>query len=330
MLVLILVLVTGILVLTLIEPKDIVVTRNILIKAPKEVVFDQIVKFRNWPNWSPFYELDTTARYTYSATNGAEGSSYSWESKKEDVGSGSMSNTSVKSTSMDYHIDFLKPFKSTATGALTAKDTAGITKVTWTFTTHTDFPWNAMQAFPFLNIGKMVGKSFEHGLEKMKRFVEANPAAFLADVEIKEADYPAHTYQGVRQLVNWADMKKFFSDIYGTLGKEVGPKISGPAVGLYYTWDTLNKRTDMAAAFPVSDTATSIIGTSFIQVEASKAYITVYKGGYSGEGKAHMALSMHIAKNGKKQGLVIEEYLVGPFQEPDSNKWVTNIYYLVK
>ncbi len=69
-----------------------------------------------------------------------------------------------------------------------------------------------------------------------------------------------------------------------------------------------------------------------VSIPESKGYKLVMTGAYSMDNfmNAHMAISKHAAENGLTEPLAIEEYIVTPEQEADSNKWVTNIYYLHK
>jgi len=54
-------------------------------------------------------------------------------------------------------------------------------------------------------------------------------------------------------------------------------------------------------------------------------------GGYNGLEQAHLAMDDYMkANNLENQPPVIEEYITDPGSEPDSNKWVTKITYLVK
>jgi hypothetical protein len=324
--ILIAVVIAGVLILALVEPTDATVTRTALINAPKNAVFGQIVNFKNWPNWSPWYQMEPTMKITYSGTDGQAGSGYHWVGG-EKTGEGEMTNKAVTGTQMDYDLAFVKPHSGKAQGFIKADDTAGMTKVTWSVSMHCSFPMNAMLAF--MNMDKMLGGDFENGLSNMKKYVESHPTAG-SDVDIKEVDFPLHTYLGVRQTVNWSDIQKFCGDTYGMVGKEAGPKINGPAMGIYYTWDTVKKCADMFAGFPMYDTTKPVKGASFVNVAQSKAYMAVHKGSYSNSMKYHMALGKYVAGKGQHPALVIEEYLVGPHQEPDSNKWVTNIYYLVQ
>jgi hypothetical protein len=322
--VLVLILVAAILILGVIEPTNVVVVRTTVIKAPKDVVFEQISKFHNWPNWSPWYRMDSSVKLNYFGSDGQPGSGYTWEGNQK-VGSGEMRDSNINGTQMTYAFKMIKPYKKSANGYFNAEDTAGMTKVTWSMTAHMPYPMNAMDAF--MNMDKLLGGDFESGLNNLKQYVESHNTG-ASSVEVKEVDFPAHTYEGVRSMVNWSDMHKFFMDSYSMLGKDIGGKINGAAAGLYFTWDTVNKRSDMAAVFPVVDTTMAVKGAQFFHAGPGKAVMAVQKGGYSQAMKYHMAIAQYMAAKGMKPGLVIEEYPVTQQQEPDSNKWVTNIYYL--
>ncbi len=313
--------------LALYEPQDLPVTRSILIKAPKEVVFEQIVKFKNWTNWSPWYLSDTAMRMTFAGTDGISGCSYHWKGDENKSGEGDMKNTGVEGTTMNFDVSFTSPREGKAFGSLVVKDTLGITKATWNFSMHFGFPLNAMNAF--LNMDKILGGDFEFGLANLKKYAESH-SVIAPVIEVKEVEYPAHIYEGIRKTVGMSDMMKFFADTYAALGKELGPRITGPASGIFYTWDTAKKNSDMAAVFPVTDTTKPATGTVILHAGPCRALMAVYKGGYSNELSYHNAITKRLAEKGLKQNLVIEEYIAGPHETADSAKWVTNIYYLVQ
>lgn len=322
--ILILVVIVAVIVLGIIEPKDVTIQRNTIIKADKGYVFDEVSKFKNWPHWSPWFAADSTIKVTYQGEDGQPGSSYHWVGDEKKTGEGDMRNTGIKDGEMDFKISFIKPFKSEATGMLQTTDAGnGETKVTWTMHSHMNFPMNAVLAC--MNMDKMVGKDFEHGLANLKAYAEANATGYVA---IQDAQFPGHIYAGIRKTMPMADMMKFFADSYGMLGKALNSQIAGPAAGLFYKWDTVARQTDMAAVFPVMDTTKPVKGVAFINIPASKAYMVEYVGGYSGSAKAHTALMKHVMEKNAKLSLVIEEYKVGPYQSKDSNKYVTDVYYL--
>jgi effector-binding domain-containing protein len=331
MVVLLLIIIAAIVALMFTEPQDITVVRTTLIKAPKEAAFDQIVHFTNWPNWDPWSRLDSgKMKRTLYGTDGTPGSGYTWVGDK--TGAGDMRDSAIDGTSLLYRLAITQPYASNAWGYLKAADTAGMTKVTWTCTMHFGRPMNAMLIF--MNMDKMLGPDFENGLNNMKNYLESKvPAApVAAAIEVTEVDYPGHTFAGLRKTISMAsmgDMMKLFDDAKAVMTKNAADKIKGPSAGIYFTWDTLKKETDMAAVFPVSDVKT-IKDATIIDIPASRAVMAVLHGGYGKEMEVHSAIAKHIAEKGETKGTVVEEYTIGRDTEPDSNKWVTNIYYLIK
>jgi len=327
MLIVIAIIAAVIVILGIYEPTDFTIQRSTLIKAPKAVVFEQIVKFKNWTNWSPWYKLDSTMKMTYTGVDGAPGSAYHWVGNEKKTGEGEMIDSTVNGTEMHYVLNFTKPYKSTATGFLKAEDTANnMTKATWSFSMHMSFPWNAMMVFG--NMDKMLGGDFEKGLGNMKTYLESAPTSPFA--QIGEIQYPAQTVEGIRGTVSWNDMRKFFSDNSGKLGKDIGEGITGNGLGVFYKWDTVNKNTDVMVAFPVTDGAAPVKGATIMQLPASKAYTIKHTGGYASIMSDHKALGDYLASKNEKMNVVVEEYVVGQDKEKDSTKWITNIYYLVQ
>ena len=85
----------ALLVLTVVEPHDIVIKRSVYIKAPKKLVLDQVIRFRNWENWGPLQQRDNTMRTTYTGTDCEIGSSLKWAGDKNTVGLADIGDFSV-------------------------------------------------------------------------------------------------------------------------------------------------------------------------------------------------------------------------------------------
>ena len=102
--------------------------------------------------------------------------------------------------------------------------------------------------------------------------------------------------------------------------------------GLFFKWDTVNKITVMAAVMSVKGSSkTKVKGLETFVVPAGKTLNIKYFGGYNGTGLAHMAMDDYINEKGfMKLTPIMEEYVTDPGKEPDSTKWLTNIYYPVK
>ena len=63
-----------------------------LIKVPIEVVFEEINDFKNWNNWGPWLEMDSTIVASFPKITSGVGASYSWTGKE---GNGSMKTISL-------------------------------------------------------------------------------------------------------------------------------------------------------------------------------------------------------------------------------------------
>jgi effector-binding domain-containing protein len=234
---------------------------------------------------------------------------------------------------------FLEPFESKNKVDFDLAPAGDSTKVTWTMTAENGFMGRVMSVF--MNMDKMVGPDFEKGLAKLKTMSEADQAAaatqkakMYGGYEVNTLEHPAQTFVGVRKKIKWSEMHDFFAKSFAAAGEAVGKAGVAPGTpcGVYFLWDEKNQMTDVLAGFPVAaDAKGKVKGMASYDAPASKAYQIVYTGGYMGSMKAHEAMSEKIkADNAQQNDVVIEEYVTGPAQEPDSNKWVTNIIYLVK
>ena len=115
------------------------VQRSATINAPRQAIFDRIVHFKRWPEWSPWEELDPDMTKTYTGTDGEVGSHYAWNGNRR-AGAGSMTVTSLdKPHSMTSDLNFTRPFKSDSMMGLTLTPEGQSTRVDWTMTSHPIF-----------------------------------------------------------------------------------------------------------------------------------------------------------------------------------------------
>jgi len=318
--ILILILLVGYLVLCIATPKESTIETSKVIDAPKSVVWEQVTKFNNWPNWSAWKEVDSTVKIDVTGTDGSEGAVYHYVGKK--LGEGSMTNMGTTATEMKYKMAF-KP-DGGGDGSYKISEEGGKTKITMTYHQETPFLMRGVYSLVFKG---MLTHMFDRGFELLQIYSEAHKDDTAIVNNIQDVAYPAHIFAGVRKVVKWSEIGAFCGETYGALGGALGARINGAASAIYYSWDEANQQTDMYPCFPVADNAATH-GATIVEVPASQAYMMHYVGGYTGSKAAHEALGAHMAANGKTMGLVIEEYIKGPGQTPDSNQYETNIYYL--
>lgn len=312
------------------SPQQMHVKRSLTINAPSEIIHEQVNNLKNWNSWSPWYKMDTAMKIEYSGSDAGVGASYKWNSTK--VGTGDMTITSstpdsiTTALNMDYGPAIIK-FRF-------AKSDSG-TNVSWIM--ESDNGMNPFARFMSLFMNNMVGKDFENGLAGLKEVAEAIPTGpkTYRGYEVAEKEMPEMVYIGIKDSIGWDKMQEFYGKnlpaILEALGKaKLEP--AGAPTGLYFKWDTVARSAILAAAIPVKgDAQTKVKGFETLVLPAGKTLHIAYLGGYHGIGSAHMAMDDYM----KEKGLmhlppVAEEYVSDPGMEPDSTKWLTNVYYPVR
>ena len=322
-----LIFIVGVMVLALAfyEPNDVTVTRSIVINTSKDVVFEQIAHLPNWRNWSTLPGSDTSAKITYNGIAGQPGSSLDWKGDEGTIGEGSIRNTGIDGTTMNYSFTLTKPGDFVADGVISVKDTGDASKVTLTF--HKHFPFLANAALVIFNLDKYMGGDLERSLAALKKFTETEMGSY---VFIKEVTYPGGIIAGIRDTLAQNEMITFFGDTYSLFVNTPSEKFNGPHIGIFYGLDSGSTKQDVFAGLHVTDINIPVNGISFSEIPPTKSYMAVHKGGYGSIQKVHAAIRDRINSGGMHQWLAVEEYIVYPGVEADSTKWVTNVYYLLQ
>ncbi len=140
-------------------------TRNALIPAPPDKVFEQVNNLRKWNAWSPWARMDPNAKNTFEGPESGLNASMSWAGNKN-VGEGKM--TIIESRPAEllrFKLEFYKPFKGTNQAEFTFNPETDGTRVTWTMTGDKNFMAKAMHLV--MNCDKMVGSQFEDGFKNL-------------------------------------------------------------------------------------------------------------------------------------------------------------------
>ena len=322
------VLVAIFLILGLVAPKETKVERSISIAAPHSVIHPYLVNLEMFEEWSPWAELDTNMERSYEGTLGQVGSIAKWKGNK-DVGTGSQEILAITDNKIDIKLRFLEPWESESDNSYLIAPDGEMQKVTWVMNSKMPFPWNAMGFF--MNLEEMVGKDFEKGLAKLKTVCESKANTSF---KISEGTHTATQFAIIRKNIPMSEMGAFFDDAYARIYAELGKsKInpSGNPYGIYFKWDEGTGKTDCAAAVPVDFAAKLPAGLSSFKIETGNVILLPLNGPYSQFYEAHTAIYEYMNANKKEMnGVTLEEYVKGPVSEPDSNKWVTNIFYQIK
>jgi effector-binding domain-containing protein len=320
--------------LGLFGPKSYQLERSIVIAATPDMIWPHMNSLKKVNEWSPFLKEDPDAVVEYTGNDGEVGSKSTWSSKK--MGKGEQTITAIEPMkSSTVHLKFFRPWgEDESDGYLTLEPDSGGTKVTWGMKGNNGFLGKAMMSI--MSMEKNVGPFFESGLADLKAKVDADPkeAKMGMNYQINSGQFAGGKFLAVHKTMAMSDISDFFMKSVPMLMTEVKKakvQMDGPPAGIYYTWDEKKMETDMAVAVGIKGDMKAPAGMEIITVPASKDLTIDYVGGYSKMGDAHMAMDAHIKSNKLEfVSPVMELYMSGPSTEPDSNKWMTRIVYLVK
>lgn len=328
-------------VLGAVGPKRSTVSRSVMIHAAAPVVYAHTNSLQRMQEWSPWSRKDTNMEVNYSSEVGEVGQTSTWSGNAE-VGTGKQEIiTLVPGKNVDVRIDFIEPFAAVATAELNLEPMGDSTRATWTFSGENGF--FSRIYLMFNDVDEMIGPDFQAGLLQLKTLSETDAVNLAAEdaartyrgYRIGTVDLPEVTYAGKRDLVMWGALEQFFGNAFQRSRQAVekaGVELAGANTALFYQWDTVVGQADVFAGVPIkAATDVKVPGCEIVTVQAGKALMIAYQGDGSKSGQAHEAMDeMMAAKGLRLRSAVVEEYVTNPALEPDTAKWVTNIYYPVE
>ncbi len=159
------------LILALFVSKDMNYEKSILIKSPIKTVWENVNSLAAMDQWSPWNDKDPNMEKVRTGTDGTVGAKQAWKSKVKGVGEGSHTLTKIEEPLLvETKLEFLKPFKSLASGYVRLKEQKQETVVTWGFESRMPYPMNLMKIF--MNFEKAMDADFGSGLNKLKGICE--------------------------------------------------------------------------------------------------------------------------------------------------------------
>jgi effector-binding domain-containing protein len=336
------------------------VERSTVIAATPAKVHGVLNDLKNFNKFSPWYQLEPTATYTYEGPASGVGQKMVW------TGSESGSQTIVASetgklvkTELDFGVG-----KPLSTFVLEPQGEA--TKVTWSF--DADHGWNVlMRYFGTYMAEPEVGDMYAKGLVSLKGLVEGmpnaqapvaqastatptaqstGPFALLIASAMKPGDEPTVVTLEARPVVmarGTASAKKP-DEVSAALG-EAYSKVSdfiakhdlssaGAPLAITQSFDDASGTWVFDAALPVTEipegTPAEEDGVKTGVTPAGKAVMIVHKGPYSSVAPSYDKIMAYMKANNLQEGAnSIEEYANDP-GEVDEAELLTNIYFFTK
>ncbi len=305
-------------------PSKVVVERSIVINSTAPVIFNEINTLKNWEKWSPWHQIDPEMKLTYEGPPGGNEAAYKWESTHPKVGNGILKITeSIPFELVVTSMDFME--SGVATGMYKLEKVVDGIKVTWRM--ETEVGMNPFAKYFGLMMDAMIGSDFEKGLNNIKTLCESLPPIIIDTETI-----PPQTIISIRETCKPAEITKKLGEIYGELMAFIQAnrlKQAGPVLAIYHSYSP--DKVDMEPAIPVDRIEKPTGKIKIGELRGDEVVVGYHYGSYETLATSHQILDEWITKSNKNiSGACWEVYITDPATEPDTNKWLTKIYYPVK
>jgi len=151
-------------------PRKFVIEREVVIKKPKQEVFDYVKHLKNQEKYSKWALIDPKMKTSYRGTDGTVGFVMAWESNNQDVGKGEQEITKIaEGDRVDVEIRISEPFQSvdpayTATEAVADDQT----RVKSVYLGKMPYPMNLLCGY----VQNKIGEDMATGLTTLKNLLE--------------------------------------------------------------------------------------------------------------------------------------------------------------
>ena len=318
----------------LLLPRRVHAERAAVIDAPRATVFALVNGYASFNKWSPWFELDPRAKYTYEGPASGVGAKMSWAGDPKTAGSGSQEIVESRPHELvRTRLDFGSQGTAEAQFILTPEGTG--TRVTWGF--DTDLGMNPVSRYFGLMMDRMIGSDYEKGLAGLKKLAESLPKADFSALEVETVDVPAVTvaYVSTSCARDEKSIGAAIASAYAQVGKFVAAqhlKQSAAPITINTRWSDAAYEFD--AAIPVERAPEKEVPpASKVRVKqtyAGKALKAIHHGPYRDMPATYEKLAAYAAAYGHEgTGPIWDQYVTDPGSTPEPDL-VTHIYMPIK
>lgn len=309
------------------------VKRTRFIPADPEVVFNDLNDYRNWADWGPWYEEDSTIVATYDENTVGVGGSYSWTSKD---GEGRMRRlVSSPHERIESEILFKTPFGDMGSEVywiLEEKDGG------------TDLTWGMKGEMPFLtrfmasSMEEQMGPMEERGLELFEESIKKKMQVYSIE-EKGVIDYSGGYYLYVTASSQISDMNPKFREMMQEVrgfAQENGIRLTGSPFAIYHRFDPEQGTTMFSVGYPVSERIIVESDADIVSgfMKRGSYFKTVLKGSYDHSKEAWERGIAGAAQLGAyepvESGEPFEIYVKQAEDTPNPADWITEIFIPVR
>lgn len=310
------------------------IQRSKIIKAAPTVVFNEVNDYKNWKDWGPWYEQDSTIVPTYDNKTIGKGAGYSWTSEKD--GGGSMETVEVeKPNKIDQVVYFKTPFGEMKSNIfwIMEKVEEG-TKVTWEMQGEIDFFYRFMTK----GMEKEMGPMLERGLELLAKNIEDELKIYSIETE-SVIDYSGGFYLYSTTASKTQEIGVKYPEMLLKIDvfvKANSIRTTGAPFTIFHKYDVQNGTAMYSVCYPVSERINTPMNTDILSgfMERGKFFKTILKGSYANSkeawDKANAAVDDLTEYQRIENGEPFELYVNSPVTTPSPADLITEIYIPVE
>lgn len=299
------------LVVGLILPAKVLVSRSVLIGRPASLIYATVNSFQLFPKWSPWQELDPNLRQSTEGPREGVGAKLVWSGNSKvgrgtQVITGGVPNEVVEST-----IEF-----AGAGGGLsrmTMQREGDATRVDWTMTMNMGA--NPISHYIGVFMDRMIGPDFATGLSKLKKLVESMPDTDIAGLAAEPVDLHSEPVLLVSETSAHDAIAKAYAEGYGQIGRFIAKnklRQSGAPLGIEGAMTADSYSFDAGIPVEHSDVG-SAEGVRVDKTYAGKALKAVHVGPYARLQDTHDQLLAYAAAHGYvRSGAVFWSFIDDP------------------
>ena len=310
-------------------PSTAYMERSLLMSAPPEVIYKELISFRNFEERSPWAKKNVETTYTIGTPESGVGANISWESESEDMRSGKIEIIDVLENQYVISKMQFEGYGSNPRSKWLIEPTDSGTMVTWAFEETQIEGFNKVF---MLGIDGFLGSVYEEGLQLLKQRVESAPQS---PYQICVVNVMSRSYLGIddfsmleRELVS-SRMKENFELLEQYVRKHKIEK-SKP----YFTIYKQREESEITFSNCIPIIPRNIISHESIYLGESysgQAVKATYQGDYEFMLDIHKDIEDYISfYNYKLNGNIWEEYELNRISRADSVHWKMSIFYPIK
>lgn len=307
-------------------PRNVHVERKKIIHGDRATIFNLINNPREFQKWSPWIQIDTSAKVEFFGPNSGKGAGFTWTSTDPDVSFGTWTITDAHPpahVAVDLRFETMDASK---VGFMLLPQ-GEATLVKWTM--DADMGWGPFGRIFGLLMEGSLGPDYERGLNNLDSVMKTIPSGHVAKIAL--LDFPGGYVLGIRDTAKISEIGNVLGPLYGKVMAYMQAnniRMSGPPVSVYNTYDEYTGITQLQAGIPVMKKENGLGHISCFELYRGPVIAAEYYGPYQNLPSAYRAIEKYAKANGKKlTGSPWESYVTEPGLQSDPEKLLTMVYW---